>query len=58
MWKIELLNDVVFGELNDLPRDQRAKFTWIAELIGEHGLERVREPYVKHLEQGRFGKSA
>ena len=34
-----------------VPLDQQAKFTWIADLIQEHGLEKIREPYVKHLEQ-------
>jgi phage-related protein len=28
----------------------RASFQRISELIQSHGLERVREPYVKHLE--------
>jgi len=52
MWKIELLNSEVRNELSSLPRDQQAKFTWIADLIKEHGLENVREPYVKYLENG------
>ena len=49
-WIVETLNDVVDGELEALPVDQRAKFLRIAELIGAKGLDRVREPYVKHLE--------
>ena len=52
MWIVETLNDVVDAELEALPNDQRAKFFWIARLIQEHGLQKVREPYVKHLEQG------
>jgi len=32
------------------PADIRASFQRIVELIQEHGLERVREPYLKHLE--------
>lgn len=52
MWKVELLDSVVLDELNAIPKDQRAKFAWIAELIREHGLPKVREPYVKHLEKG------
>ncbi|KPA99937.1 type II toxin-antitoxin system RelE/ParE family toxin [Ahrensia marina] len=52
MWTIELLNEAVRDELKALPKDQQAKFTRIAEIIKEHGLENVREPYVKHLEQG------
>ena len=52
MWIVETLNATVDDELEALPTDQRAKFVWIAELIQSHGLENVREPYVKHLEQG------
>lgn len=52
MWTIEILNSAVLDELEALPKDQRAKFTWISDLIIEHGLENVRAPYVRHLEQG------
>jgi phage-related protein len=52
IWTIELLNDDVLNELNALPSDQKAKFTRIADIIKEFGLENVREPYVKHLEKG------
>ncbi len=44
------MNKVVDRELEALPVDQRAKFLRIAELIEAKGLDRVREPYVKHLE--------
>ena len=33
-----------------MPRDIRASFERIVHLIQTHGLERMREPYVKHLE--------
>jgi phage-related protein len=33
-----------------MPADIQASFRRIVELIGSHGLERMREPYVKHLE--------
>jgi phage-related protein len=36
--------------LDALPLDIRASFQRIVELIQAHGLERVREPYLKHLE--------
>ena len=52
MWKVTFLDQDVLDELEALPLDQQAKFTRIADLIQEHGLEKVREPYVKHLEQG------
>jgi phage-related protein len=49
-WTVEFLNDDVQAALSALPRDIRATFERIVRLIQEHGLERVREPYVKHLE--------
>jgi phage-related protein len=49
-WSVETLNDIVVAELEALPLDMRARFSRIAMLIAAHGLERVREPYVKHLE--------
>ena len=32
-----------------MPADMRARFHYISQLIEEFGLERVREPHVKHL---------
>ncbi|GEP05482.1 type II toxin-antitoxin system RelE/ParE family toxin [Methylobacterium oxalidis] len=49
-WTVEFLADDVAAALTDLPVDIRAKFERIVRLIQMHGLERVREPYVKHLE--------
>jgi phage-related protein len=49
-WIVVLLNEHVKAALDALPVDIRASFQRIAELIASHGLERVREPYVKHLE--------
>jgi phage-related protein len=46
---VEILDEVK-EELNALPRDMRAKFEHIVTLIREFGLERVHEPYIKHLE--------
>ena len=37
------------AELEELPADMLARFHYIAQLIEEFGLERVREPHVKHL---------
>jgi phage-related protein len=48
-WTIETLNEVVDAELEGLPADMRARFVHISRLIEEFGLERVREPHVKHL---------
>jgi hypothetical protein len=49
-WIVEFLNPQVRDELDRLAPDIRASFLRIAELIASHGLERVHEPYVKHLE--------
>jgi len=49
-WKVELLDDKVKASLDALPHDIRARFERIVNLIQTNGLERVREPYVKHLE--------
>jgi phage-related protein len=49
-WIVELLDVRVRDELEALPADMRARFRRIVELIQGHGLERMREPHVKHLE--------
>ena len=49
-WSVEFLDQRVQSLLDALPLDMRASFQRIVELIQSHGLERVREPYVKHLE--------
>jgi phage-related protein len=49
-WVVEFLNEKVKESLDEFPMDIRASFQRIVELIQSHGLERVREPYVKHLE--------
>ena len=48
-WTVETLNDIVDAELEQLPADMLARFVYISQLIEEFGLERVREPHVKHL---------
>jgi phage-related protein len=49
-WVVELLNGQVRNELDALPADMRARFRRIVELIETYGLDRMREPHVKHLE--------
>ncbi len=44
------LNEEIKETLDALPPDLRASFQRIVELIQAHGLERIREPYLKHLE--------
>jgi phage-related protein len=49
-WIVELLDARVRDELEALPVEMKARFRRIVELIQDHGLERVREPHVRHLE--------
>jgi len=49
-WIVTLLNETVAAELEAMSVDIRARFARIAALIESQGLERVREPHVKHLE--------
>ena len=49
-WMVEFLDEDVLAALSVLPYDIRASFERIVHLIEAHGLERMREPYVKHLE--------
>ena len=49
-WSVKFFDQNVKSSLDALPLDIRASFQRIVELIQSHGLERVREPYVKHLE--------
>ncbi len=50
LWTVETLSDVVDAELEALPADMRVRFSYISRLIEEFGLDRVREPHVKHLQ--------
>ena len=50
VWTVETLSDVVDAELEALPADMRVRFSYISRLIEEFSLDRVREPYVKHLQ--------
>lgn len=49
-WTVHFLSAEVRSELEALPLDIRASFVRIAELIEANGLEKVHEPYIKHLE--------
>jgi phage-related protein len=49
-WSVGFLDQETQAALDAFPADIRASFQRIVELIQAHGLERVREPYVKHLE--------
>jgi phage-related protein len=49
-WSFVFLNAEVKGELDALPAEVRANFERIVGLVQAMGLERVHEPYIKHLE--------
>ena len=49
-WTVEFLDEDVKATLDAMPRDVRSSFEHIVRVIQLQGLERVREPYVKHLE--------
>ena len=49
-WSFVFLNAEVKAELDALAEDVRASFERIVQLVQAVGLERVREPYIKHIE--------
>jgi phage-related protein len=49
-WAVGFLDEEAKAALDAFPADIRASFQRIVELIQANGLERVREPYLKHLE--------
>lgn len=49
-WTVETLNKTVDEEFEALPADMRARFVRISELIAAVGLDNVREPHIKHIE--------
>jgi phage-related protein len=49
-WQVEVLNETVASELEALPKDMRAKYLRITELIRRAGLHDIGLPYVKHIE--------
>jgi hypothetical protein len=49
-WTVEFFNSDVIEALTALPPDIRSSFERLVHMIEAHGLELMREPYVKHLE--------
>ena len=49
-WTVDALNETVLAELRGLPNDMRAKLEHITAMIESFGLQKMREPYVKHLD--------
>jgi phage-related protein len=50
MWKVGFVSDVALMEVKSLPKDMIAHFERITVLIESHGLEKMREPHVKHID--------
>jgi phage-related protein len=48
-WNVEFLDEDVVALFEALPLDMQSHFERITQLIRSQGLERIREPYVKHL---------
>jgi len=51
MWSVEFLDETVLAEMQGQANDIKAKFEHIVRLVEANGLERVHEPYLKHLYQ-------
>jgi phage-related protein len=49
-WTFVFVNSEVKAELDALSVDLRASFERIVTLVQSFGLERVHEPYIKHIE--------
>lgn len=49
-WTFEFASEVAIAEAAALPVDLRSKLERFADLIREHGVAAMREPYAKHLE--------
>ena len=49
-WTFVFVNAEAQAELDGLPADLRASFERIVKLVQAFGLERVHEPYIKHIE--------
>jgi phage-related protein len=50
MWTVGFYADEAIAEVKALPRDLQAKFDRIVQMIEANGLEKMREPYVKHID--------
>lgn len=50
VWTVGFFSDAAIAEVKALPRDLRSKFERIVAMIQSHGLEQMREPYVKRVE--------
>jgi phage-related protein len=49
-WAFVFVNIEAQAQLDALPLDVRASFERVVKLVQAFGLERVHEPYIKHIE--------
>jgi len=49
-WSVEQLDVNVDEELDALPADMRARYSWISKFITDHGLPNVGKPHVEHIQ--------
>ena len=49
-WSVETLDDAVDAEIEALPPKLRARLLRLFEMVEGVGLDKIREPHVKHLE--------
>lgn len=49
-WRVEVLNEVVRGEIAALPEDMQARLVRLSQRIRQVGLECMREPHVRYLQ--------
>jgi len=49
-WSFVFVNAEAKRELDALPVDLRASFERIVRLVQAFGLERVHEPYIRHID--------
>ena len=49
-WAFVFVDAEAQAELDGLPADLRASFERIVKLVQAFGLERIHEPYIKHIE--------
>jgi phage-related protein len=50
LWTVETLNRLVDAEIEALPPLLNARLIRLMEMVENIGLERMREPHVKHIE--------
>ena len=49
-WSVETLDDAVDAEIQALPPKLRARLLRLFEMVEGVGLDKIREPHVKHLD--------